>query len=166
MRNKPTAIVHPYEDIVRTSRIQRRGYGTWQRLSNLTPLTDVELSVVSSIKSEFRDVSHRINEIAEMLKVLREKAITYSVKIYDLNSEKCILKYPVDIVLEKYDDEVIARFPELEVFGSGNTESESLIELKREILDLYADLESSGENELGPLPQMWKRILRQIILEK
>ena len=67
------------------------------------------------------------------------------------------------IVIEEYPDETVARWPEVEAFGSGATEAEAIAILKQDIVSLFEDLVAFSDDELGKLPRGWKRILLRII---
>lgn len=105
-----------------------------------------------------------LHDLKKRVEKLEERPLIYTTRLNDLLTERYILSHPVDIVIEKYDDEYIAKSAELEIFGSGTTESESIINLKKEIVHLYEDLVASDVSELGALPAMWKRILLKMIV--
>ncbi|MDX1524183.1 MAG: hypothetical protein R3264_21310, partial [Anaerolineae bacterium] len=58
---------------------------------------------------------------------------------------------------------VIARLPELEVFGEGLTDSEAIYNLKLSILDLYDELIETDVAFLDDLPQIWLETLKRMI---
>jgi len=113
------------------------------------------------IRREVVDLKCRVSALEQ-----KNRETIYTAYIYDLSSHELLLKTPVLIVLERYDDEYIARVPELEVFGSASTESEAIMKLKQEVIDLYDDLKQTTAEDLGPLPSTWKRVLRGLIREK
>lgn len=121
-------------------------------------LDEGESSIVATFfNAEISDLKKRVEQI-------EERPIIYTTKINELLTKEYSLSGPLDIVIEKYDDEYIAKIPEIEIFGYGVTESESIISLKREIIDLYEELDTSDESELGVLPAMWKSILSKMII--
>ncbi len=136
---------------------------SWRKASGLSPVRDAEFAILSSIKSDFKNIVSEFQEINGQIKSLRDKSVVYGVKLYDLGNEVYLLKCPLDIIVERFEDEFIARFPEIEVFGSGSTESESIHALKKEIIDLYIELSHTAVDEMGLLPKMWSRILNQLI---
>ena len=86
-------------------------------------------------------------------------------RIVPLNSLKhpnYYLKTPVFITLEYDEDAVIASFNDIEAFAFGDTESEALDRLCREIVTLCEDLVADSD-ALGPLPSKWLSCLREII---
>ncbi len=84
------------------------------------------------------------------------------VKINDLGDERIRLKKEISIILEIYNDEVIAHLVDAEVTGVGETETEALESIKENIASLYFEL-IEDENNLGPFPKMWLLVLRDII---
>ena len=93
------------------------------------------------------------------------RPIKANAHIYDLGDDAYHFNGPIMITIEEYlDDEVvIARFPELGLFGEGVTESEAILNLKYEILDLYDELIESDPKELGEMPLSWLRVLNTLI---
>lgn len=104
----------------------------------------------------------RIDELAE---VIHEIGKTYNATIFELGSNEYDLTSPLQIVIEEYRDETIARIPELNLYASGDTDAEAINELKQEVIKLYEDLESS-DRKLGPLPESWLEVLRKLIAKK
>ena len=103
-----------------------------------------------------------LDELSGGVEILMERPIKWTAQIRDLGEEGYTLREPVQIVIEEYRDEsVIARFPEVEAFGQGYSESEAIANLKIAILDLYDELVEL-EN-LGKEPQMWRRVLNRLI---
>jgi hypothetical protein len=86
-------------------------------------------------------------------------------QLHDLGDEDYTLTESILILIEEYpDDVVIARFPELGVFGEGSTDNEAILKLKDAILDLYDELTETESDVLGKLPKMWLRILNKLIV--
>lgn len=94
---------------------------------------------------------------------LKEKPTVTQAMITDLNSDKHVLKSPVQVTIEEHAEEVIASWPELEAFASGKTVSEALSCLKKEVVSLYEDLKSADRRTLGRLPRAWLRTLSRLI---
>lgn len=148
------------------TRVQSRKSALWPEPKDpYAPIDQAEWAILTSIlQSDFKSIEKIIRDITESIKNLQEKPTFYTTYIYDLGDKKYKLKNPINIVIEVYEDVFIAKFPELEIFGSGNTETASILELKEEIITLYVELVNSSEKELGRLPKMWRRILKQLIL--
>jgi hypothetical protein len=83
--------------------------------------------------------------------------------LYDLGSNAYELKQPVTVQIEEYDDETVARMPELDAFASATTDSEALVLLKAEIASLYDELVSCPAQELGERPTAWLRLLKRLV---
>lgn len=144
--------------------IQRKSTPSWGETAEFAPLRQVDLALLTGrLQSDFKTIEKIVCEIAEGIKTLQEKPIAYTAYLCDLGTKKYKLRKPINIVIEVYEDEVIAKLPELEIFGSGNTEAEAILGFKEEIIDLYIELVNSSEKELGRLPKMWRRILKQLI---
>lgn len=96
---------------------------------------------------------------------IEEACRKWNAEIRDLGDEQYDLNGPLSIVIEEYLDEkiVIARHPELEVFGEGEDEADAIRYLKEDIIRLYEDLINKKADSLGPLPRGWQRILKKII---
>lgn len=72
------------------------------------------------------------------------------------------LKSIIYITLKNDGDIVIAAFNDIDAFSYGDTESEAIDELCKEIVMLYEDLTAETES-LGPLPRKWLLYLKEII---
>jgi|GEM_PF-1372348 len=121
-----------------------------------------------TIQSEISQLTERVetltNLTGQFYTEINEQPAKWVTQIYDLGDESYILKEPILILIEEYsDDSIIARFPEVEVFGEGVTDSEAISNLKNSILDLYDELTETDSDTLGKLPKMWLRILDRII---
>ena len=88
-----------------------------------------------------------------------------TMQIFNLSSTKYKLKVPVNITLEKYEDEVLALLPELTLCGEGLSEQEAIEDLKVDILDLLDDLGDMPETDLGTVPKLWKQSLDLMVEE-
>lgn len=91
--------------------------------------------------------------------------VSMPMKISNLPSAKYKLKVPVDIILERHSDEVLALLPELTLCGEGVNDVEAIDDLKADILDLLDDLENTPKSALGPNPILWKQSL-ELMVEK
>ena len=117
----------------------------------------IEARVGQNIEDIFQEIIKRVAE-------LEKKPSIYNATIFDV--EGLELQNSISIVLEAYPTEFIARFPEVEVFGIGVTESDAIRELKKAIVELYTEVTSAKEGELGPLPLSWLRVFNRIIKAK
>jgi hypothetical protein len=117
------------------------------------------VSEVESVKSELQQCKEGISTI---LDELREKPITKQTELYEMDETLEVIR-PIPVVIEEYKDEVIATFPEIEVFGAGLSEAEAIIDLKKKIREIFFELEEVSENELGKIPLSWKRVLLKVV---
>jgi len=112
-------------------------------------------SVVSELKQCKEGISTILNE-------LRGRPITKQTELFEIDETLELIR-PIPVVIEEYDDEVIATFPEIEAVGAGLCESEAIINLKKEIRKIFFELEGVSDNKLGRLPLGWKRVLLKVV---
>ena len=84
-------------------------------------------------------------------------------RIYSLPSEKYAIIQPINILVKIFSDEVLTIIPELEIYGEGKTEMDSIYDLKLELIDLLEDLENTPKDQLGKNPMSWKKALNQMV---
>ncbi|MBI5190261.1 MAG: hypothetical protein HZA22_06270 [Nitrospirae bacterium] len=113
----------------------------------------------------------KLQQLEEEIKALKEsigsKPMVEYTQLYDLGSDRFALRAPLNITLEFYEDEVIAKLPEVEVWGAGNTESLAILDFKGQLVSMYEDLvEFEADGTLGKLPRMWLKALKKIIVEE
>jgi len=94
---------------------------------------------------------------------LAEQGVVRNAMLCDLAREGYSLRWPITVVIEEYDEETVARLPEVEAFASAPTEAEALALLKEDIIRLYEDLTSTPEEQLGKLPRQWRAVLLHLI---
>jgi hypothetical protein len=94
---------------------------------------------------------------------LADRPTIYLSVITDLNDVRHTLLADITLVLEEYQDEVVARWPEVELYANGTTESEAVAGIKRQIVELFEELSAMNSRTLGRLPLSWKRILRRTV---
>lgn len=116
-------------------------------------------SGIEALKTELLSCKECINRVSEELS---ERPIVKETWLLDIDEDIEVLQ-PIPIVIEESDGEVIASFPEVEAFAVGSGEAEAINNIKLEIKNLFLDLESSAKEELGKLPQSWKRILEKVV---
>lgn len=124
---------------------------TWMRLRN---------PQIEELRDEIVALKEEISKLREELE---SRPVTKVAALYDLNSVNHSLREPLHIVIEEYDDETIAHFPELEVYGSGDSEPEAIARLKTHIIALYEELSTCDKGKLGKLPLSWLRILDKLV---
>jgi hypothetical protein len=94
---------------------------------------------------------------------MEDRPMTYLSVVTDLGDKRYTLLADITIVMEEHRDEVVARWPDVEVYASGTTESEAIAGVKRQIVELFEELRTMKPGTLGRLPLSWKRILRRTI---
>jgi hypothetical protein len=121
------------------------------------------INLVASVDGLIKDIT----ELKANIEEVKERPDKWTTQIRDLGDENYRLNEPLLILIEEYsDDYVIARFPEIEVFGEGNTDLEAIMNLKNSILDLYDELTETDLSILGELPKMWLRVLERVITKE
>ena len=116
---------------------------------------------------EQRDMFERILlELRGIQDVLEDMQTCYatSVTSLTLGSLEVPLRLPLVAIIEYDEEEVVARLPEFNASGFGDTEAEAVTDLKTELGDLYKELMDIPDEELGILPRRWKQGLNQIVL--
>lgn len=105
-------------------------------------------------------------DLRKRIKKLEEQPQVANTTIYGLAISDYILKHPVDVVLKISLEGVIALIPDLELYGEGTNEMEAIDDLGMELIDLYEDMNSLPEEELGRYPLKWKTIVNSLIEKK
>lgn len=91
-----------------------------------------------------------------------DRPIIKETRLFDITKDLEVIE-PIPIVIEETEDEVVASFPEVEVFAVGAGESEAITNLKLEISELYYELIDKPDEHLGRVPQGWKRVLGKVM---
>jgi hypothetical protein len=131
-------------------------------LSEVKSQVDDLNAQVESVVSELQQCKEGISAILNELNELREKPITKQTELFEIDEALEVIR-PIPVVIEEYDDEVIATFPEIEAFGAGLCEAEAIINLKNEIRKIFFELEGVSDDKLGKLPLSWKRVLLKVV---
>ncbi len=137
---------------------------TWQESRRPLPAGLQVATVVLDMPSDLYDRLDRLEtKVAALQDLLETRPVTSSTLLRDLNSDAYILKEAISIVIEEYPEEAIARWPEVEVWGNGDTQGEAISRLKKRILERYEDVVTMEPATMGRLVQSWKRILMGVI---
>jgi hypothetical protein len=131
-------------------------------LSEVKDQVDDLSSQVESVASELQQCKEDISAVLDKLNELGEKPITKQTELFEVDATLEVTR-PIPVVIEEYDDEVIASFPEIEAFGAGLCEAEAIIDLKNEIRKMFFELEEISDEKLGKLPLSWKRVLSKVV---
>ncbi|MBI4339162.1 MAG: hypothetical protein HY680_04335 [Chloroflexi bacterium] len=103
-----------------------------------------------------------LDSVIDKLQEMESQGTIKSTMIYDLDDGHP-LKQAIHVVLQEAGDTAIASWPELHLYGEGETPNDAINTLKTEIIHLFDDLSSTHPTQLGVLPQRWLRTLRQVI---
>lgn len=104
-----------------------------------------------------RELREQMNSFLEMIQA---RPIVSQTWLRDLSSETHRLKTPILVTVEQYADEVTARWPEVEGFGAGATETQALAALKSDIVSLFEDVQYLQETEPDRLGKPLRSIAR------
>lgn len=121
---------------------------------------EIESRTARQIAEQIVRLERKVDELADQLSC---RPVASATTLHDLGTDEMTIVQPVQIVIERYDDEVTASWPEIEAFGSGSSASEAILALKKDITALYEDLTATPDERLGILPLSWKRTLRRVI---
>ncbi len=115
---------------------------------------------VARLSSEVRSV---MKEVAELRADQEHRPTTSVATIHDLRRDDLSLNGPIQIVVEEYPEEVVARFPEVGASAAAESEFEAIELLKADIADLYLDLVATPRKKLGRVPLRWLEVLSQLV---
>jgi hypothetical protein len=147
------------------------GISDWNKFGDANINPCLNWGIANSMMFRYRNIDNRKFDSTKsvFLKVLYPQyndthPCIITSRIYSLPSEKYELKAPIDVVIKIFDNESIAVFPDLELYGEWKNETEALSDLKLEILDLLDDMEDVPDNELGQAPKAWKKTLNLLVV--
>lgn len=120
-------------------------------------------SKVSRLSAEMEGLKSRVSDLAE---VVTERPVVRTTFLIQLASSKYELSRSIPIVLEQYEEESIARWPEVEATGAGCSEPEALDMLRRDIVALFEDLNTTPRSQLGGQAATALSILKAVIKNK
>ena len=129
----------------------------------ITELQIQTTSLEQEVKALTQGVKMLDRRLCEVIDGIRERPIVTPAHLLDLGSADFYLPSPIPIVIEEYEQEVVARVPELELHGSGDTEPEAVADLKSSFIELYLDLESTAAENMGKLPARWWTLLTKLV---
>jgi len=120
----------------------------------------VEREVTTQVNRAVSDLTKKFQEF------LDARPVAVPAQLLGLASDRYELVSPVPIVIEQYEDEVTARWPEVEAFGAGDTESLAIAALRLDIVDRYTILQQTADADLGRSLLAIKRILTHAVMEE
>ena len=110
------------------------------------PVSGPSLQYFLQLTNELKTLLEELNELRSEL---RSRPITSSVLLNNLNTNSLSFQHPISIILEEYDEECLAMWPEVNVHGLGSTLNEAISDLKQNIVNLFFDLSNREEESLG-----------------
>ena len=114
-------------------------------------------------------LSNEIRELLEEVKELRTelsgRPLVSTILLSNLSDVRVTVVNPISVIVEEYDEECLARWPEVNAYGIGSTLSEAIHYLKDNIVELYYDLANRDEEILGDIADETLRTLRSYIRE-
>jgi hypothetical protein len=116
----------------------------------LTPF-GVETNIYSIVFQLSADIKQLSEEIRLLKEQLVDRPLVSSVTLSNLNNDSFEIIKPISIILEETDEESLARWPEVNGFGIGSTVYEAISDLKKNICELYSDINSHDQATLGEL---------------
>jgi predicted RNase H-like HicB family nuclease len=85
------------------------------------------------------------------------------VLINELINFKYSLRKPIKVTIEWENGEYLADIEDLEIYSFGKTKDEVLREVNQELTELFEELLTINENNIGQHPKKWKKILSEYI---
>jgi len=141
---------------------------TWKLYEDITKNRE-KVEDLQELKNTVQELSSCLgqlqNEVAsckDCISRIADRPTIKNTELYDIGEGFDVVR-PIPIVLEETEDETIANFPEVEVYAVGSGEAEAIGNLKKSIAELYLELDQTSEQQLGKVPQGWKRVLDKVI---
>ena len=119
--------------------------------SGRTEATYPQLLFDPSYQMLFNEVRALLQEVKELRSDFRSRPLTSSILLTNLNNKGLSIRHPISVIVEEYDEECLARWPEANAHGLGPTLYEAIVDLKQNIVDLFSDLSDRDEESLGDL---------------
>ena len=131
-------------------------------------LTEERLTRLEADNRELKALAAENNRLLDEIRdaffvgVIPRTMLIHSIGI----SGELLLRSPISVWVQKDDDgQVLAEIPEFEVVGEGAVEPDALADAMSYLKELYEDLMSTPDDELGNLPMRWKRVLRNLVFD-
>ena len=117
------------------------------------------------IQQSLDDISSRLEKIEAISNKLENFVVPqpYTIYIQNLRHSSYHLRYPIPILIE-YDDDIIATYHDIDMYGTGADVQEALADLCAAIVEYYETLKDDEEN-LGLLTAQHYAFLKQFIVE-
>ncbi|MFC1912120.1 hypothetical protein ACFLXG_03080 [Chloroflexota bacterium] len=128
----------------------------------LTELRSTVDDLASGVQTLGQDLSACKECIDKLYSEFMDRPIVKETRLFDISEDLEVLT-SIPIVIEETDDEVVASFPEVEVFAVGTGEAEAINKLKKAVEDLFSELIDTPDEKLGKVPLSWKRVLTKVV---
>ncbi len=102
-------------------------------MSDCAPQRDEQAAILAELTQQAQDVGF-----------YGQRPAVLPATIIDLGTPSLRLTQSVPIIIEQYEDQVTASWPEVEAFGAGDSDVEAIVALKRDIVALYRYFVDSG----------------------
>lgn len=119
--------------------------------------------------AQLREETEELREqVASLFDIVESRPIVTQTWLRDLGSDTYRLRSPALVTVEEYTDEVVARWPEVEAFGAGDTETQALAALRKDIVSLVEDMEHLLRAEPDRLGKPLRSVFRVLadVVEK
>ncbi len=108
---------------------------------------------ISQLTDEVAQLSFSMTQMASQLsgltETIQERPVVSPSFLSDLAAEHLEVSRLIPIILEQYQNEAVARWPEVEATGIGASELEAIESLRADIVELYDDLSSTDPEQLS-----------------
>ena len=130
--------------------------------------TEERLARLEAENRELKELAAENNRILNEIRdafyvgVIPRTMLIHSIGV----SGELLLRSPISVWVQEDDDgQVLADVPEFHVVGEGAVEPDALAEAMIFLKELYEDLMSTPDEQLGTLPKKWKRILKHLVID-
>jgi len=105
------------------------------------------------------DILEKIDHLEKTLERIEKRKSLFIYSLHNLNLE---LNTPLPILIEHDGYQYISYAPDVDVYGCGETEYESIEDLRQSIVDLYFDLkEERLEVDLQKILEYLKLVIKE-----
>lgn len=132
-----------------------------------------ERSEIGQLREEIAALRYEVEALKNQLTVCTDKIrglcddvdsrpIVKEAEIIDIGNGFKTLR-PIHVVIEEAEEQATVSLPEIELSATGETESDAILNFKKELASLYRDLFETPTDKLGKLPASWLRILQKVM---
>lgn len=103
------------------------------------------------------------DNILEVSPIYDSFSIERETDISELIDFKYELIKPLKVKLKREGFEIIGEIPELNIYAFGDSDFEVLREINKEVTELFEELSTLSDNQLGSRPKKWKVVLSEYL---